>query len=335
MKIKHRLWLVVLNHAHKLKIHRWAQLKLLREENLITQFKPFAYREREFLESCLPIDFKPEEATKVTACIVSSTQEIDLLPLSTGAILASQESSIDRCFLVAPSEQIMAIKRVIPSEFSVVADEDLMDIELRLFIDQNFPKDRRGWIKQQILKILAAKKLGGEGTLLVDADTILLRPQNWLSSTGVQNLQVSIEYHSPYQEHYERFMLSSSNVNKKLIARTKVSFVTHHQLMQASILDEIFGTSEKDFHEGLQRWLKSIEFSKSNSPACEWHTYGTFMATNFPSRIHLTQWRNVGLSRFSQLPKRSRQIVELSVENILSDFSGLNSLSLHHYIERP
>jgi hypothetical protein len=124
-------------------------------------------------------------------------------------------------------------------------------------------------------------------------------------------------------------------MNKNLLARTKVSFVTHHQLMQASILDEIFGSGEKDFHEGLQDWLKSIEFSKSNSPACEWHTYGTFMATNFPSRIHLTQWRNVGLSRFSILPKRNRQIVDLSVENILSDFSGLNSLSLHHYIERP
>lgn len=333
MKVRHRLWTVVLNHAHQLKIHRWSQRKLLREENPIAQFKPFAYREREFLESCLPLEFKPEETRKITACIVSSTQEIDLLPLSTEAILASQEKSIDNCFLVAPSEQIMKMKRVIPSEFSVVADEDIMDIELRLYINQKFPKDRRGWIKQQILKILAAKKLGGDGTLLVDADTILLRPQNWLSSTGVQNLQVSIEYHSPYQEQYERFMLSSSNT--KLTARTKVSFVTHHQLMQASILNEIFGSSEKDFHEGLQRWLKSIEFLKSNSPACEWHTYGTFMASNFPRRIHLTQWRNLGLSRFSISPKRNRQIMDLSVENLFSDFYGLNSLSLHHYIERP
>lgn len=335
MKIRHRLWGIALGFAHKLRIDRWSQRKLLREENLITQFKPLAYREREFLESCLPMDFNPESNKKVNACIVSSTQEIDLLPLSTEAILASQEKSLQKCFLVAPGEEIESIKRVIPSEFSMVADEDLMGIKLRLFIDQNFPKDRRGWIKQQILKILAAKNLGAEGTLLVDADTILLRPQNWLSSDGVQNLQVSIEYHSPYQEQYERFMLSSSYENQKLIGRTKVSFVTHHQLMQASILDEIFGSTEETFQEGLQRWLKSIDFSKSNSPACEWHTYGTFMATNFPSRIHLTQWRNLGLSRFKVLPKRNLRIMDLSVDNILSDFAGWNSLSLHHYIEHP
>jgi Family of unknown function (DUF6492) len=335
MKIRHLLWGTVLNYTHKLRIYRWSQRKLLREENLITQFKPLAYREREFLESCLPLDFKPESTKKVTACIVSSTQEIDLLPLSTEAILASQEKSIDKCILVAPGEQIDSIKKVIPSEFSMVADEDLMSTELGLFIDQNFPKDRRGWIKQQILKILAAKKLGGEGTLLVDADTILLRPQNWLSSEGVQNLQVSVEYHQPYQEQYERFMLSSPYNNRKLIGRTKVSFVTHHQLMQASILDEIFGYKEEVFQEGLQRWLRSVEFSKSNSPACEWHTYGTFMASNFPSRIHLTQWRNLGLSRFSLSPKRNLRVMDLSVENLFCDFAGWNSLSLHHYIEHP
>jgi len=335
MKVRHRLWGMILNFTRKLRINGWSQRKLLRVENLVSESKPFAYREREFLESCLPIDFSPESTKKVTACIVSSTQEIDLLPLSTEAILASQEKSIDKCFLVAPREQIDLIKRVVPSEFSMVADEDLMGNELRLFIDQNFPKDRRGWIKQQILKILAATKLGGEGTLLVDADTILLRPQNWLSSDNIQNLQVSIEYHQPYQDHYERFMLSSSHKNKNSIGRTKVSFVTHHQLMQTSILEEIFGPSEESFYEGLQRWLNSIDFSKSNSPACEWHTYGTFMATNFPNQIYLTQWRNLGLSRFNISPKRKLRIMDMSVENLQCEFSGWNSLSLHHYIEHP
>jgi hypothetical protein len=217
----------------------------------------------------------------------------------------------------------------------IIADEDLMDIELQLFIDQSYPKGRRGWIKQQALKILAAKKLGRHGTLLVDADTILLRPQKWLSSDGIQNLQISVEYHSPYQNQYEKFMLSGSYGSKILTARTKVSYVTHHQLMQNNILENIFGPDEKSFHDGLQRWLESIEFGATDSPASEWHTYGTFLATNFPSRIHLTQWKNLSLSRFSVSPKRNAQVMDLSVENLFEDFAGLNSLSLHHYIERP
>jgi hypothetical protein len=105
--------------------------------------------------------------------------------------------------------------------------------------------------------------------------------------------------------------------------------------MQTSILEEIFGPSEESFYEGLQRWLNSIDFSKSKSPACEWHTYGTFMATNFPNQIYLTQWRNLGLSRFNISPKKKLRIMDLSVENLQCEFSSWNSLSLHHYIEHP
>lgn len=303
-------------------------------ENLEKPINPFLYREREFLESCLPIDFKPEQPRRVTACIVSSIQEIELLPLSTEAILTTQENSIDESFLVAPREQMNQIKTAIPREFMVIADEDLIDSKLKLFIDLNFPKERRGWIKQQILKILSTRQLGSGGTLLVDADTILLRPQNWLSNENVQNLQLSIEYHLPYQEHFERF-LHSSYINESLqMARTRVSFVTHHQLMQTAILEELFGHNDQDFNEGLMRWLSCIDFTRSYSPACEWHTYGTFLATNFPDQIQLTQWRNLGISRFSESPKRKLRIMELSVSDLIAEFVGWNSLSLHHYIEK-
>lgn len=335
MKFRHRIWSKFLKATHKLGLSRWSQNKLLVMENLEKPINPFSYREREFLESCLPIDFKPEQPRRVTTCIVSSIQEIELLPLSTEAILMTQENSIDESFLVAPREQMNQIKNAIPSEFMVIADEDLINSKLKLFINLNFPKERRGWIKQQILKILSTRKLGSGGALLVDADTILLRPQNWLSNENVQNLQLSIEYHLPYQEHFERF-LHTSDINESLqIARTRVSFVTHHQLMQTAILEEMFGHNDQDFNEGLMRWLECIDFTRSYSPACEWHTYGTFLATNFPGQIQLTQWRNLGISRFSESPKRKLRIMELSVPDLIEEFAGWNSLSLHHYIEKP
>lgn len=335
MKVRHRLWGKFLKKTHKVGISGWSQNKLLEKENFMKPINPFAYREREFLESCLPIDFNPESTRRVTACVVSSIQEIELLPLSTEAILISQEKSIDESFVIAPREQIKLIKNVIPSEFTVIADEELIDSDLKLFIDRNFPKERRGWIKQQILKILSTKKLGSGGTLLVDADTILLRSQNWLSNENVQNLQLSVEYHIPYQEHYEKFMLSSADGKNLQMARTRTSFVTHHQLMQTAILDEMFGHDDEAFRNGLLKWLTCIDFTRSYSPACEWHTYGTFLATNFPSRIQLTQWRNLGMSRFSESPKRKLRILEMSVPDLIEEFAGWNSLSLHHYIEKP
>jgi hypothetical protein len=332
MKFRHRLWRILLKFPSKLKISKWSQGKLLKTESSHLETKPFGYRHREFLESCLTKDFKPKESKRVTACIVSSVQEIELLPLSTTAILTSQEKSVDNCFMVAPRAEIKQIQKVIPGEFTLIADEDLLSAELQQFIDENFPKVRRGWIKQQVLKILAAKLLGAHGTLLVDADTILLRPQIWLSTEGIQNLHTSIEYHAPYQRHYERFM-SSRNYNPNIATHSpRVSFVTHHQLMQQDILEELFGEDLESFQNGLKSWLEYIDFSDTDSPACEWHTYGTFISSNFSNRIQLTQWSNLGMSRNSIFKKTGKKIMDVSVDDLMTEFGHANSLSLHHYI---
>jgi hypothetical protein len=331
MRTKQYVWASFLRITRHLHIGTWAQNRVLAAKPLDLFSQPFGYRHREFFESCLSTEFKPKEIRKISACIISSNQEIDLLPLSTSAILSSQGESTDGYFLVAPRAQMKQLSRVIPSEFEVIADEDLIATNLQNYIDRNFPEWRRGWIKQQVLKILAARKLSPHGTLLVDADTILLKPQIWLSEQGVQNLQTSIEYHLPYQEHYERFMGLRNNVAGTSIKRPKISFVTHHQVMQPDILSCLFG-EEEGFEKGLESWLKCIDFSKSGSPACEWHTYGTFLAANFPTRIHLTQWRNLGISRNSLLQGAGKKIMNASFSEIKSAYDQVNSVSLHHYI---
>lgn len=333
MKTRHRIWNAFLKQTYKLRLFSWSQTKLLVADNPSLESKPLRYRHREFLESCLPSDFTPTEAQKISACIVSSLQEIDLLPLSTEAILKTHDGMIQNCFLISPREQMNEIKKVIPSEFKIIADEDLLSIKLIELVNQNTPKERRGWIKQQLLKILAARHLGSDGTLLVDADTILLRPQTWLSPAGVQNLQLSIEYHYAYQQHYEKFMFESDQRYAAIIKRPKVSFVTHHQLMQSDVLDRIFAINGRSFEQGLEKWLKSIDFASTNSPACEWHTYGTFLTTNYPSRVHLTKWNNLGISRKSRSQSQGREIMNLSVQELFKEFSGYNTLSLHHYIK--
>lgn len=332
MSVKHLIWGIILKTMCQLRVGRWAQSRMLSNEPLQLRTKPFSYHRREFLESCLSKEFNPQKIRKVSACIVSSIQEIDLLPLSTAAILDSQERSTAGYFLVAPRDEMKLIKKVIPSEFQLIADEELLAPKLQAYIDTTFPEWRRGWIKQQILKILAAQRLNPYGTLLVDADTILLKPQNWLSTDGIQNLQTSIEYHLPYQEHYERFMRTHNLEDDLKIRRAQISFVTHHQLMQPDILNSLFGKNEESFQAGLESWLKCIDFSRSDSPACEWHTYGTFLATNFSKRIHLTQWINSGISRNSILKSVKKQIINASINELKSEYDQVNSVSLHHYI---
>jgi hypothetical protein len=332
MKIRHYLWNESLSKLHQIKLGKKSQEIILRPSTRLRNFTPFGYRQRELLESLLPVDFESNYELKFTTGIVSSVQEIDLLPLSTEALISTHDGMLKEKILVAPADQIRAISKVIPGEFQCLSDEDLLPAPLAKQIDSNTPPNRRGWIRQQLLKILLTNHLGGHGTLLVDADTILLRRQKWISADGKQNLQISSEYHLPYQLHLEKFMLDLGRGSNIPEQRIRASFVTHHQFMQPKVLESIFANDGLSLHDGLLRWVKAIDFEQSNSPACEWHTYGTYLAMQEPERIQLTQWKNIGVSRNSKSKYETKSIKELTVPEIIREFTGFNSVSLHHYI---
>lgn len=332
MKIRHQIWNASLVPLHRLKMNRLAQKQLLHTVPASPSFQRMPYRKRELLESLLPRDFETYSSLPFSVGIVSSVQEIDLLPLSTEAILITHTELLAEKIIVAPGQQLKDIRKVVPSEFQCVSDDELLTPELSKLIDRIAPPNRRGWIRQQALKILLAKSLGGNGTLLVDADTILLRKQNWISESGQQNLQISTEYHEPYQLHFESFNQKIHQERGVPRVRLQASFVTHHQLMQPKVLDEIFIRDNHTFHQGLQKWIGAIDFATNESPACEWHTYGTYLALNTPSRIQLTQWKNIGISRNSKSKHHGKALKDMKVSEIIQEFKGHNSISLHHYI---
>jgi hypothetical protein len=332
MKIRHQIWNAAIGQLHRVNCGRIGQEILLKPMVNDAKFQPLPYRSRELLEALLPLDFETESAAKFSAGIISSVQEIELLPLSTEALLFTHGDVLIEKILVAPKDQITAIKKVIPGEFKCISDDELLSADLSSLINTIAPLNRQGWIRQQLLKILLAKYIGGRGTLLVDADTILLRKQNWISENGIQNLQISAEYHRPYQCHFEKFANDSLPDLSHLKISPRTSFVTHHQLMQPSVIDQIFTNPGQTLNQGLRKWIEAIDFSSSESPACEWHTYGTFLAINDSSKIQLTQWRNIGISRNTKLRSYKKAIKEMNLHDILRAFEGKNSISLHHYI---
>lgn len=332
MKIRHQLWNTSLVPLHRLKMNRLAQKHLLQTVPASRSFQRMPYRKRELLESLLPRDFETYSSLPFSVGIVSSVQEIELLPLSTEAIINTHAELLAEKIIVAPGQQLKDIRKVVPSEFQCISDDELLSSELSKLIDRIAPLNRRGWIRQQALKILLAKSLGGNGTLLVDADTILLRKQNWISKSGQQNLQISTEYHEPYQLHFESFNQKILQARSNSRVRLQASFVTHHQLMQPTVLDEIFMRENHAFHQGLEKWIEAIDFATNESPACEWHTYGTYLALNAPSRIQLTQWKNIGISRNSKSKYNGKALKDMKASEIIHEFKGYNSISLHHYI---
>jgi hypothetical protein len=317
--IKRTIWNVLLSFVSK-KLHlRLGQSLLL---GASTKGK-LNYHVRELAESLLPASSSFADPNAFDSAILVGPNDLEVIKLSSDSLLANLNSG-GRAFLVAPNSIHRSLKTLVCSDFEIISDDELLTKQIRDSFIKHVPSQKQSWIRQQILKLISTQVLTEQSILLLDADTVLLKTQDWINQKGVQNLNISIEYHQPYVSHFERFMRATGReiMNEKKIG---VSFVTHYQLMQREIVREIFEVEGRSFEEGLLTWIEVLDFSTSDSAGSEWHTYGHYIAQNYPEKISLTQWRNANFSR-----KISKG--ELSNQALKNEFKDFNSVSLHHYL---
>jgi hypothetical protein len=147
-------------------------------------------------------------------------------------------------------------------------------------------KDRSGWILMQLIKLAAETVCRGEYILILDSDTLLLRPQRFVKSGRVV-LNVADESHGPYYAQINRMLPG--------LPIAPFSFVTHHQLMQATVLKELKAEIEK----GGKPWHKAILDTidrNEQSGFSDYELYGNFMYHRHHEAVHLEHFLNVGLS---------------------------------------
>jgi len=247
---------------------------------------------RSFASTCQPIDPLAGVGTCSTIDIVVPFVEKDLpaLGLVVAGIFRSVRNPIANFFLVTPwdesspaprfvrpgaQQELEKIMKDFPS-LTVLSDREALGPELarELLDGHNGPID--GWHIQQVLKLSLARASAHAGTLIVDADTVLLSRKTWLIDSGVQLLQFSEEFHQPYMSHFRGFF----SVPKAL----GVSFVTHHQLMQSDVVNEMFPDTES-----LLAWLRFGE-SNSSLKISEYESYGAFLLGCHPRRVKFGTW---------------------------------------------
>jgi hypothetical protein len=142
-----------------------------------------------------------------------------------------------------------------------------------------FPQSRQSWFRQQTLKIDFAAK-SDQPTLVIDSDTFILRPIDFLAE-GKINLFIRDDVHWPYQHSLRRFIG---------LPYSRISFVTHFQLMSSWVIREIFGTNIED---GIDRWLESCLYPKQVSPLSEYQTIGQYLFQKCPSQVRLVTYSDV------------------------------------------
>jgi FkbM family methyltransferase len=272
--------------------------------------KRLNFRLRELVSLSQPSEpLKNSSALPIELVIPCHSKDIENLPRVISFAQNSIKNPITAIKLICPASLKNEITLLHP-ECEVYSDDELLSPEIVKVISNGVPLNRQGWVRQQVIKFAAVIRSSTAASLILDADTLLLKKRNWIDSNAVQLLAIASEFHEPYKHHYKNFFGGPT---------LPISFVTHHQLMQKAFVQEMFGV------DGIRLadWIKAADFSQA-SALSEYDTYGEWALANKSNRVRYTKWNN--------LPVRRDEIRGLTNSEIQAKFNLLGSISVHSYL---
>ncbi len=109
---------------------------------------------------------------------------------------------------------------------------------------QNHPANRIGWIYQQLLKLYAPVVIPNltQTILILDADTLFLRPVEFITTNRTLLYTTGTEYHAPYFAHMGRLLPSLRRVFPAY------SGIANHMLFEKGVIVELFNAIQQ-YHQ--------------------------------------------------------------------------------------
>lgn len=158
------------------------------------------------------------------------------------------------------------------------------------FIDS--PETRIGWLYQQLLKWYIFQMIPGisSNVLVLDADTLLLKPIRFLDENNNGLFNVGDEYNGPYFEHARR-VLGLRRVFPQF------SGICHHMVFQRPVIKDFFYLVYQKHHEELWKVLcRSISITDIyDSTMSEYELYFNFCFNRSNQfKVRRLKWKEVG-----------------------------------------
>lgn len=152
------------------------------------------------------------------------------------------------------------------------------------------------WIYQQFLKLYAPFVIPkiSPNVLILDSDTVFLRPVKFLHKDRYAFFNPGTEHHPPYFAFMERAIPWLKRVFPQH------SGISHHMLLQREILKDLFATIKKQHHDIPWKSLcRCIDVNNLyNSCMSEYELYFNFAFSRTKKlKIRKLQWQNVSSLR--------------------------------------
>ncbi|NHN32079.1 DUF6492 family protein [Paenibacillus agricola] len=237
---------------------------------------------------------KRQSRTAIDVLIPAIDKDLTTLPLVIDSVRKFVRHPIGQILIVAPNSP--RIKSLCVRKNCRFINENTVLPITKAHIHYSSKKwDRSGWLFQQLLKMGGSKFISKKFYLVIDADTVLIRPHRFRSG----NKQIFYCRNWSQPEYFTTY--------RKLLgtkAPRPSSFVTHYMLFEKSKLSKLkkkiaskHGTS---WHSAIIRKInKTKQFAFS-----EYETYGNFLYAKNPKRVILKKALNKSLSMNARgLPK--------------------------------
>ena len=218
--------------------------------------------------------------SEIDIVIPTTSKDLSILPLCVESVHEFVRHEIGTIYVVAP------------------ASEEIADICERFgctYVEEsNFlpaPKHElecSGWILQQFIKLNGHRFVGNEHYLVLDSDTVFLRPQVF-----VMGSRKVLKYSDQYELLYDpslRILLGSTQ-------RFPVSFIAHHMLFTVELIKQLLRSMENRFSlPWYQAILDKVDHSRQISLS-EYELYGNYVSKEFMKSHELSYWFGADLAR--------------------------------------
>ena len=223
----------------------------------------------------------------IDVIIPAIERDLEILSYTIDGVRKNVKHPISKIIIVSPaSEKLQELCS--EKECVFVNERSLLDIDPKSInlIIQGI--DRSKWIYQQFLKWSGDRITSETHYLVVDADTVFIRPQSF-EHNGNVIFNFSDEYHWPYFEIYKRILRET--------VKCPVSFTSHQMLFENNKLKELKKKLEEIngciWYEAI---LKKLDRNE-NSGSSDYETYGQYVFSHYRSSISLEYWFNLSLKR--------------------------------------
>nr|WP_199731632.1 DUF6492 family protein [Cohnella endophytica] len=247
---------------------------------------------------------------RIDVVIPAIDKDLDTLPYVIDSVRKYVAHPIGRIYVVAPDSN--RIKDVcMRKDCTFIHEARVLPIRKHHIVYHSKRWERSGWLYQQLLKLGSSSFVGQRYYLVMDADTILIRPHRFLAN-GKQTFYCRSWSQPEYFVTYRKLM-------GKRAARPR-SFVTHYMMFDKTKLKTLKDNIENR-HGKI--WYKAIIGSINRTKQfgfSEYETYGNYVYSGGSNQVLLKSAQNKSLSNSP---------AKLSESNIKKLAQKYRSLSFH------